>query len=74
MIFDYSLNPDYQGRVDRDPPIQRGCPSSERFSADDDIFFRVSKNELVMSKQFGRVVNPTKPRLIKSRGPRLGVV
>ena len=52
VIFDYSLNPDYQGRADGDPPVERGGPSSERFSAGRDIFFRVSKNGLVMSKQF----------------------
>ena len=74
VIFDYSLNPDYQGRVDGDPPVERGGPSSERFSANDDIFFRVYKNELVMSKQFDRIINSTQPRPPQSWGPRLGVM
>lgn len=67
VIFDYSLNSDH-------PPVERGGPSSERFSAGSDIFFRVSKNGLVMSKQFDRIINPTKPRLPQSWGPRLGVM
>ena len=74
MIFDYSLNLDYQGRVGGDPPVERGGPSSERFSAGSDIFFRVSKNELVMSKQFDRIINSTKPRPPQSWRPRLGVM
>lgn len=74
VIFDYSLNPDHQGRLGGDPPVERGGPSSERFSAGSDIFFRVSKNGLVMSKQFDRIINPTKPRPPQSWGPRLGVM
>ena len=74
VIFDYSLNTNHQGRMDGDPPVERGGPSSERFSANDDIFFRVRKNELVMSEQFNRIINPTKPRPPQSWGPRLGVM
>ena len=73
MIFDYSLNPDYQDRVDKDLPTQGGGPSSEHSSADN-IFFRVPKNELVIFKQFDRIINYTKPRLAQSWRPWLGVM
>ena len=73
VIFDYSLNPDYQYRVDKDPPTEGGGPSSEHPSIDN-IFFRVPKNELVISKQFDRIINSIKPRLAQSWRPRLGVM
>ncbi|PUU82950.1 hypothetical protein B9Z19DRAFT_1190011 [Tuber borchii] len=74
VIFDYSLNPDYLNRADGNP-FEEGSPSSEHFSADDDIFFQVSKNELIESKQFDQIINITKePPLIPSRGQRLGII
>ena len=67
VIFDYSLDPDY-------PTGESGNPAV-RGRADDDIFFRMSKNELLESKQFNKVINPTKEsRLTQSRGPRLGIM
>ena len=74
VIFDYSLNPDYLNRSDENPFEEDGS-SSGHFSADDDIFFQVSKKELIGSKQFDRIINPTKePPLTPSRGPRLGIM
>ena len=74
VIFDYSLYPDYLNRADEDP-FEEGGPSSGHFSADDDIFFQVSKNELIGSKQFDQIINLTKePLQISSRGLRLGIM
>jgi len=74
VIFDYSLNPDYLNRADENPFEEDG-PSSGHFSADDDIFFQVSEKELIGSKQFDQIINPTKePRLTLSQGPRLGIM
>jgi len=74
VIFDYSLDPDYLGHADSDPLAEEGAPPG-RFSADDDIFFRVAKQELIGSKQFNQIVNPPEePRPIQSRGSRLGIM
>jgi len=75
IIFDYSLDPDYLKSTERYPPIEEGAPSSGPFGVDDDIFFRVSKNQLIGSKQFDQIINPSnEPRLTVSRGPRLNVM
>ena len=74
VIFDYSLNPDYLNRADGNP-FEEGGLSPGHFSADDDIFFQVSKNEFIESKQFDQIINFTKePPLIPSRGQRLGIM
>ena len=74
VIFDYSLYPDYLNRAGEDP-FEEGGPSSGHFSADDDIFFQVPKNELIESRQFYQIINLTKePLLISSRGLRLGIM
>ena len=74
VIFDYFLGPGHLNREDGNP-FEEGGPSSGHFSADDDIFFQVSKNELIESKQFDQIISPTKePRLTLSRGPRLGIM
>ncbi|CUS12896.1 unnamed protein product, partial [Tuber aestivum] len=50
-------------------------PSFGRFSADDDIFFRVPKDRFIGSEQFDQIINPTKePRLALSRGSRLSIL
>jgi len=70
VIFDYSLS-----RPDGNLPVRGGGPSSGRSSESDDIFFRVSKDRLTGSEQFNQILNPTKePRLVRSRGPRLGIM
>jgi len=74
VIFDYSLNPDYLRRVDRNP-FEGGGRSAGLFGEDDDIFFRVSKDRLIDSKQFDQIINLTgAPPLIQSREPRLGIM
>lgn len=75
VIFDYSLDPGYGRCVDGNPLVEVGGPLPGHSSADDSIFFRVSKEELIGSKQFNQTINPTKePRLILSRGPRLAIM
>ena len=74
VIFDYSLNPDYLNHADENPFGGDG-PSSGHFSADDDIFFQVSKKELIGSNLFDQIINPTKePRLTLSQKPRLVIM
>jgi len=75
LIFDYSLDPDYLKSTNGNHSVEEGGPSSVPFSADDDIFFRVSKNELIESKQFDQIINPAgESPLVYSRGPRLGIM
>jgi len=75
VIFDYSLDPDYLKHVDGNPPAGEDAASSRLFSADDDIFFRVSKNELMESKQFDQIINPSEEaRQSSTQGQRLGVM
>jgi len=74
VIFDYSLSPGYLS-LDGDPPSEGEGRSPGRFSEDDDIFFKVSKDELTKSEQFNQIINPPKePRLLQSRGRRLGIM
>jgi len=74
VIFDYSLDPDYLKRADRNPPLE-GAASSAPFSADDDIFFQLPKDKLIESKQFDQMIGPPKtPRQSVSQGPRLGIM
>ena len=75
VIFDYSLDPDYLKSANWYLPVEEGGPPSGRFAQDDDLIFRVSKDNLLKSKQFDQIINPAKePRLLESRGPRLGVM
>ena len=75
VIFDYSLDPDYRTGESGNHAVWGSSPSSQHFGADDDIFFRVPKNELLESKQFNKIISPTKEsRLMQSRGPRLGIM
>ncbi|PUU82940.1 hypothetical protein B9Z19DRAFT_1190008 [Tuber borchii] len=74
VIFDYSLTPASLSGVDGPTP-EGGGASSERISADDDVFLRVPKKMLTKSKQFTEIINPTKePRLMPSWGTRLHIV
>ena len=75
MIFSYPLDPDHLSYVDGDPSAEGSYSISGRFSADNDIFFRVPKNELIESEKFNQIINPAKePRLIQSQGPRLAIM
>jgi len=75
VIFRYPLDPDNLSRVEGDPPVGGGCPSSVPFCADNDIFFRVPKNELLESKQFNQTIKPEKEsQPIQTRRLRLGIV
>lgn len=75
MIFDYSLDPGYRRCVDGNPLVEAGGPSSGHSNTDDSIFFRVSKKELIGSKQFDQTINPTKESgPILSRGLRLAIM
>ena len=75
VIFDYSLDPEYLSQASGNPSVEEGGPSSRFFEADNDIFFRVPKNGLLESKQFDQIINPTEePRLMLSRGSRLGIM
>ena len=75
VIFDYYLDPDYPTGESGNPAVRGSSPPSQHLGADDDIFFRVPKNELLESKQFNKIINPTKEsRLTQSRGPRLGIM
>lgn len=73
VIFDYFLDPDYLtcASGNPNPLVEGGCPSSRQFNPDNGIFFQVSKNELIKSKQFDRIINS--PPLSEG-GPRLGVM
>lgn len=72
--FDYPLDLDYLGDVGEYPPDEEG-DLSPGFSEDNDIFFRVSKDRLIDSKEFNQIINPTKePRLRRSRMPQLGIM
>lgn len=71
VIFDYPLNPDYLTCTSGSPPVEEGGPSPGHFSADNAIFFQVSKNELIESEKFDQIINS--PPLL-SRGARLGVM
>jgi len=74
VIFGYTLNPDYLKGLDGNPPVGGG-PSLEHPTADNDIFFRVSKNELTTSKQFDKIFNtPEELPLQLSRESRLGIM
>ena len=75
VIFGYSLDQDYLGRVDGNPPTGGDAASSRRFSVDDDIFFRVSRNKLIESKQFVQIINPPKEaRQSLTQEQRLGIM
>jgi len=67
VIFDYSLDPDYLKRADGNPPGEEEATSSGHSSADNDIFFQVSKNGFLESEKFDRIINP-------AREPRLGIM
>ena len=75
VIFNYSLDPYYLKRVDRNLLVEEGSSSSERFGADDDIFFRVPKDRFIESEQFNHIINLTnEPREILAPGQRLHIV
>jgi len=75
VIFDYSLSPDYLGHTDGSTPLEEDGSSSGDSSADDDIFFQVSKDELMKSKQFDQIINPNEEsQRVLSRGSRLGIM
>jgi len=75
VIFDYSLDPDYLSKASGSPLVEEGGPSPGHLSSDDDIFFQVSKNELIESEKFNQIINPPKELLLlQSRGPRLGIM
>ena len=75
VIFNYSLDPDYLKHVDGNLLVEEGRPSSEQFSAEDDIFFQMPKDNLIESAQFNRIVNPTnEPQEILAEGQRLGIM
>jgi len=70
VVFGYSLS-----GADENPPAEEGGPSSGHFSAHDDIFFQVSKTELVRSRQFNKIINPINERRpIHSWGQRLVIM
>jgi len=70
VIFAYSLKP-----ADRNPVAEEDGPSSGCFSEEDDIFFQVSKDRLIESKQQNQILNLTKEsRPIQSLGPRLAIM
>ena len=73
VIFNYSLDPDYLKGVDGNPLAGEGAAPSGRFSADDDIFFRVSENELM--EKFDQIINPlNEARQSLIQGQRLGIM
>ena len=75
VIFNYSLDPEYLKHVDGNLLVEEGSPSSERFSADDDIFSRVPKDQLIESEQFKQIINLTnEPREILAPGQRLHIM
>ena len=74
VIFDYSLDPHYLSRADGNP-FEESDSSSGHFSEEEDIFFPVSKDRLIESEQFDRIISPMKdPLLIRSRGLRLAIM
>ena len=74
VIFDYSLAPGYLSGGDEYSRVKQGGPPPEQFGPDDDIFFRVPKNELIGSRQFNQIINPIEEPRLPSRGQRLGVM
>ena len=73
VIFDYSLDPDYLKRADEFPPSE-GSARPGHFSANDDIFSLVCKNELMRSKQFEQAISSQESQHHLSQGPRLGIM
>lgn len=73
VIFDYSLDLDYLKPADEFPPAEGSAPPGH-FSANDDIFSRVCKNELMRSKQFEQTISPQESQQRLSQGPRLGIM
>ncbi|PUU82949.1 hypothetical protein B9Z19DRAFT_1061381 [Tuber borchii] len=71
VIFDYSLSPDYLNRTSGSPPVEEGGSSPGHPSADNAVFFQVSKNDLIKSEHFDQIINS--PPLL-SRGARLGII
>lgn len=72
--FDYPVDPDYLGYVGEYPPDEEG-DLSPGFSEDNDIFFRVSKDRLIDSREFNQIINHTRePRVERSRVPQLGIM
>ena len=71
VIFDYSLGPGYLQRIDGDTVVGQDGSSSEHSSADDDIFFLVSKDRLIESQQFNKIINLANE---PARGQRLGIM
>lgn len=70
VIFDYLLN-----GADGNPGVEGGGLSSRSFSEEDNMFFLMPKDRLIGSKQFTRIINPTKEaQLIRSGGPRLAIM
>ena len=70
VIFDYLLS-----RTDGNPLVDGSGSSSGRFSGGDDRFFQVTKDRLIESEQFNKIINPMKPpRPIQSRGQRLAIM
>ena len=75
VIFDYSLDPHHLTLADGDSLVGEDGPSSGRFSASDDLFFLVSKDELTESKQFDQIIDRAEGRpLGGSHRPRLGIM
>jgi len=75
VIFCYHLDPGYLSCVEGDAPTGGDCPSLARFSAGDDKFFRVSKKELIESKQLNQITDPGKEsQPIHSWVPWLGIM
>ena len=62
VIFSYSFDPNYLRRASGSP-AEQSSPSSLSFDVDDDIFFPVSKDDLIESRQFARIINPIQSRL-----------
>ena len=74
VIFDYSLNPDHLSIPDGNPLVEESGPSSKHF-VKADIFFRVSKHQLIEYELFNQIINPTKePQILRLLGPRLRVM
>ena len=49
VIFNYSLDPEYLKGVDGNLLVEEGGSSSEHFSAEDDIFLQMPKDNLIKS-------------------------
>ena len=75
VIFNYSLDPEYLKRVDGNPLVEEGRFSPQHFSAEDDIFLQMPKDNLIESSQFNRIINPTnEAQGILAEGQRLGIM